>query len=123
MSVSLNPKLVVISVSEKAQMLEKLKKTNKFAVNILSADQENLSMIFAGQKSKEDQEIDFETLAGIPVIKGALAQVTCDVVNVHIEGDHSLFIGNVTDIHIEDHEPLVYFNGSYRSLLTTEENV
>lgn len=116
MSVSLNPKLVVVSIGEKAQVLEKIKKTNKYAVNILSADQQELSMMFAGQ-IKEREDVIFDRLSDLPVIKGALAQITCEVVNVHIEGDHSLIIGKVTDIHLEDHDPLLYFNGKYRSFL------
>lgn len=78
-------------------------------------------MIFAGQ-IKERQDVAFDTLDGLPVISGALVQMICNVVNIHEEGDHSLFIGKVTNIHLEDHEPLLYFNGKYRSLLASEEN-
>src|SRR3954463_1392190 len=49
MSVSLDPKLVVISIGEKARILEKIKQSKTFSVNILAADQQELSMIFAGQ--------------------------------------------------------------------------
>ena len=35
MSVSLNPKLVVISIAEKAQMLRKIQQTKRYVVNIL----------------------------------------------------------------------------------------
>jgi flavin reductase (DIM6/NTAB) family NADH-FMN oxidoreductase RutF len=115
MSVSLNPKLVVVSIAEKASMLEKIKQSRKYAVNILSAEQQDLSMIFAGQ-IKERQEVSFDRFAGMPVIKGALAQIICEVVNVHKEGDHLLFIGKVLDLQIEENEPLLYFNGEYRTL-------
>jgi len=121
MSVSLNPKLVAVSIGEKAHMLEKINKSKKYAVNILAADQQNLSMIFAGQ-IKERQDIAFDTLDGLPVIKGVLAQIICEVVSVHVEGDHSLFIGKVTNVHLEEHEPLLFSNGKYRSLLAGEEN-
>jgi flavin reductase (DIM6/NTAB) family NADH-FMN oxidoreductase RutF len=119
MSVSLHPKLVVVSISEKAQMLKYIKKSNKYAVNILSADQQVLSMVFAGQ-TNEKKKVSFNTLNDMPVIQGALAQITCEVVNKHVEGDHTLFIGKVTNIHLEDHEPLLLFNGQYRSLLAQE---
>ena len=119
MSVSLDPKLVVISIGEKAQMLDKIKHSKKFAVNILAANQQELSMIFAGQ-IKEKIEVSFENLGGLPVLKGAVAQVACEVVNEHVEGDHTLFIGKVIDIHLEEEEPLLFFNGQYRSLLSKE---
>lgn len=116
MSVSLHPKLVVVSIAEKAEMLQKLNQSRKFAVNILAADQKEHSMLFAGQ-IKEKRDVQFDRLAGLPVLRGALAQVACEVVNVHVEGDHSLFIGKVLDIQLEDGEPLVYYKGKYQSLI------
>ncbi|AXF56766.1 flavin reductase family protein [Salicibibacter kimchii] len=120
MSLSMDPELVVISIDEKAQMLEKIKRSGKYAVNILSAEQQDLSMNFAGQ-SKLDKDIPFQKLSGVPVIEGSLAQVSCEVTGSHVEGDHTLFIGRVNDIHLEDNEPLVFFKGKYRSLSPIEE--
>lgn len=122
MSVSLNPKLVVISIDEHAHMLEKIKQSKKFAVNILSEDQQELSMHFAGQKTT-DQHVPFDQLGSLPVIDGALAQVTCEVVGEHVEGDHTLFIGKVTNIHLEDNTPLIFYQGKYRCLQPIEETV
>lgn len=118
MSVSLDPKFVVISIGAKAKILTKIKESNLFSVNILAADQQELSMIFAGQL-KEHKEVVFERLDGKPVIPGSVVQIACEVSAEHVEGDHTLFIGKVTDIHIEDVEPLVFYSGRYRSL--TEE--
>ena len=115
MSVSLQPKLVVVSIAEKATMLEKVKQSKSFSVNILSASQQDLSMIFAGQ-IKEHRDVQFDRLGSVPVIPGAIAQITCEVTSTHVEGDHTLFIGKVNDIHMEDEEPLVYFSGKYRKL-------
>jgi flavin reductase (DIM6/NTAB) family NADH-FMN oxidoreductase RutF len=115
MSVSLDPKLVVISIGEKAKILDKIKQSKLFTVNILAADQQELSMIFAGQ-IKENKEIVFERLDGKPVLSGSVVQIACEVSAEHVEGDHTLFIGKVTDIKIEDVEPLVFYNGRYRSL-------
>lgn len=115
MSLSLQPKLVVISVDEKASMLQKVQQSKKYAVNILAEDQKMLSMLFAGQLKKE-VEIDFDRLAGLPVIPGARAQVTCDVVNQYTEGDHTLFIGKVTDIFVNDVRPLLFDQGKYYTL-------
>jgi flavin reductase (DIM6/NTAB) family NADH-FMN oxidoreductase RutF len=117
-SVSLDPKLVVISIGAKAKILTKIKESNLFTVNILAADQQELSNIFAGQL-KEHKEVVFDRLDGKPVIPGSVVQIACEVSAEHVEGDHTLFIGKVTDIHIEDLEPLVFYSGRYRSL--TEE--
>jgi flavin reductase (DIM6/NTAB) family NADH-FMN oxidoreductase RutF len=119
MSVSLDPKLVVVSIGHKAKFLTKLQKSKKFAVNILSAEQQIFSMAFAGQL-KDEIEINFEQLAGLPVLPGALAQVSCEVVAEHVEGDHTLFIGKVLDIKLTDGEPLIFFSGKYRELVEPE---
>lgn len=116
MSVSLDPKLIVISIGERAKILNKIKQSKIFSVNILAADQQELSMIFAGQL-KEHREVQFNRLDGKPVLPGAVAQIACEVSAEHVEGDHTLFIGKVTDIHLEDAEPLVFYSGRYRSLL------
>ncbi|KKK39118.1 flavin reductase [Mesobacillus campisalis] len=118
MSVSLDPKLVVISIGERAKILTKIQESKLFTVNILAADQKELSMIFAGQ-IKEPREVAFDTLDGKPVLPGAIAQIACEVSTEHVEGDHTLFIGKVTGIQLRDAEPLVFYSGQYRSL---EEN-
>ncbi|MDR7236343.1 flavin reductase family protein [Neobacillus drentensis] len=116
MSVSLSPKLVVISIGEKAKILEKIKQSQTFSVNILAADQQELSMIFAGQ-IKEPREVSFDRLDGKPVLAGAVAQIACEVSAEHLEGDHTLFIGKVTEIKLEDAEPLLFYSGRYRTLV------
>lgn len=116
MSVSLDPKLVVISIKENARMLSKIQESRKFSVNILANEQEHISKIFAGQI--KDEQVTFERLGGLPVIPKAIAQVVCEVSAEYVEGDHTLFIGKVTDIALNDGDPLLFFAGKYRSLET-----
>lgn len=117
MSVSLEPKLVVISIGHKARFLEKVTKAQKYTVNILAEDQEYYSRHFAGQPI---EAVEFDTLAGQPVLKGVVAQIVCDVVSEHVEGDHTLFIGKVADIRVDDQNPLLFFGGKYRQLTEVE---
>ncbi|MFK8794926.1 flavin reductase family protein [Planococcus plakortidis] len=114
MSVSLDPKLVVISIGHKAKFLEKVSASQKFAVNILSEEQEQYSRHFAGRPG--DEAVLFDTLQGLPVLNGVVAQIACEVVSTHIEGDHTLFIGKVLDLKLEDKNPLLFFSGQYRQL-------
>jgi len=113
MSVSLEPKLILISVANKAKMNESIRNSGIFAVSLLANDQEEMSMYFAGQ-IKEKRDIAFKSFNGMPVINGALANITCDVHNSHVEGDHTLYIGKVRDISLSDEgKPLTYFSGRY----------
>jgi len=120
MSVSLDPKLIVISIDENAAMLEKIKKSGHFSVNVLSCEQQEESMIFAGQK-KIEKEFEFDYLKDTPVVKNSLVQLSCKVHNEHVEGDHTLFIGHVQDYTIQEGEPLIFNCGKYRELKEMEE--
>lgn len=119
MSVSLDPKLVTISIDNKANILDKIKLSNQFAVSFLSEEQQDISMHFAGQKEKEDS-IDFDEIEGIPAIKGSLASVVCDVDQAITIGDHTIFVGKVLDLKLSDGQPLTFFCGRYGKY---EENV
>ncbi|MCR8643998.1 flavin reductase family protein [Paenibacillus sp. N1-5-1-14] len=120
MSVSLDPKLVLVSVAHKASMFQRLEQSKKYAVNILSSEQQEYSMIFANQLKKE---VEFAYLDGFPVLNGALAIVKCDLVAAHEAGDHTLFIGQVTDIELNEGEPLLYASGKYRVLSGNTESM
>jgi flavin reductase (DIM6/NTAB) family NADH-FMN oxidoreductase RutF len=116
MSVSLTPRLVVISIDEKAKMLNKINESGKFAVNILGEDQKKVSMQFAGQIKEEQIEIEFERLGETPVIKNSLANISCKIYSQQVAGDHTLFIGEVTDIVLQEGTPLTFFEGKYGQL-------
>ena len=120
MSVSLHPKLIMISIDNRANMLDKIKEANKFAVNILADHQKDLSMHFAGQ-TKDEREIDFQYIENIPVLDGTLASIACDVDNSYVVGDRTLFVGKVLDIKQTDGNPLTFFTGKYghNQVLTT----
>jgi flavin reductase (DIM6/NTAB) family NADH-FMN oxidoreductase RutF len=113
MSVSINPKLVVISIGHKARFLEKVSQSKQYTVNILAQGQEHYSRHFAG---RPNEKVIFDSLAQLPVLPGAIAQVACEVVAEHVAGDHTLFIGRVIDLKIDDKEPLLFFGGQYRQL-------
>lgn len=117
MSVSLNPRLVLISIGEKARMLDKINESGKFAVNILSEAQKELSMHFAGQ-IKENRQIEFGWINELPVIKNALANIVCKVHSKQITGDHTLFIGEVTELVISEGAPLAFYEGKYGKILS-----
>ena len=118
MSVSLDPKLVVISIGHKAKFLEKVSQSKKFTVNILAEDQERYSRHFAGGP---EEKVEFGTLAELPVLTGAIAQIACEVVSEHVEGDHTLIVGKVVDLHLEDKNPLLFYCGKYRKMTELEK--
>ncbi|YCA45792.1 flavin reductase family protein [Bacillus sp. JZ8] len=119
MSVSLSPPLILISIDEKAKMLSKIKRSGHFSVNILSEEQQEVSMLFAGQSS-DKENVSFEKRNGNSVIKEALANIICTVYGSQVAGDHTLFIGEVKDVILRDGKPLAFYEGKYSRLATLQ---
>jgi flavin reductase (DIM6/NTAB) family NADH-FMN oxidoreductase RutF len=119
MSVSLDPKLVLVSVDNRATMKRYIESSGKFAISFLNQDQKDLSAYFAGQ-IKEMREIDFYWLQEMPTIKDALVNIICELHETVDAGDHTLFIGKVMDIEIRDGDPLTFYQGQYRELENSE---
>jgi flavin reductase (DIM6/NTAB) family NADH-FMN oxidoreductase RutF len=117
-SVSLEPPLILVCVDHKAQSYPALVGGKMFAVNILALDQEGVSRRFATTKIENKFEGVPFTLSplGLPLLDNALAQLECATVNVHLEGDHTIFVGRVESARAGSGVPLVYFRGRYDRL-------
>ncbi|API93616.1 flavin oxidoreductase [Virgibacillus pantothenticus] len=112
MSVSLEPKLITVSIDNRANMLTKIYQSEKFAVNVLADTQQDISMHFANQ-AKKYEEVPFDILKGVPIIQDALVSVVCEVDRAFEVGDHTLFIGKVEAIHSNNGNPLTFYKGQY----------
>jgi len=115
MSISLEPKLIAISIDESASMYDILQETKKFGVSILTKNQKDLSMIFAKQ-IEEDREINFLQQDDIPVIEDSFVTLSCHVQDMIKAGDHMIFIAEVSAIVINEGEPLAYAESKYQSI-------
>ncbi len=122
MSVSLQPRLVLVSIGANAQMHGRIMRSQRYGVSILAEHQQEVSALFAGQ-SRAETPVTFDRLGDLPVIKEAIAHIACTVVASHEAGDHTLFIGEVTDIRLQDGEPLLFSQGKYRALAARQEDM
>ena len=121
-SLSLDPPLVLVCVDKKANMLDELRDTGAFTLNILSADQERLSSYFADSKRplgpQEFADIPY-TLGetGTPHLPGAICSLDCVVHSVAPGGDHDIYVGEVKALALNsDQDPLLFYAGRYRGL-------
>jgi len=112
-SVSLEPPLVLIAVGKRTRMHGLLVQSRRYAVSILSKDQEELARHFAG-RSQEGLQVPFVWYQGYPLIEGAITFVTCRVIDMHPAGDHMLYIGQVEHLSFaEEQAPLLFYSGKY----------
>ncbi|GAA1003017.1 oxidoreductase [Acrocarpospora pleiomorpha] len=123
-SVSLEPPLISVSVSQSSSTFPNIRSSGQFCVNVLTARQRWVSDRFAA--SAEDRWRGLEPAAspaGNPIIPGSLMWIDCTIVAEHLSGDHALVVGEVTafDRPQEQSEgPLLYYRGAYRVLRGAE---
>lgn len=118
-SVSLDPPLILVCVDKANTTHQLIRETNKFAVNILSAEQENIARWYAGQRQEFVQPNWQFDVAESPVLEGTLAWLDCALEHVYDGGDHTIYVARVNKLSTSNGEPLVFFRGRFTSLTAT----
>ncbi len=116
-SVSLDPLLVLFCVDNRARMSHVIDEAGRFAINILSEEQQALSGHFAG-RAAADLTVTFAETDGVPTLPGNLATLVCTVDRTYDGGDHRVVFGRVDALAgaADDARPLLYYAGGYRQL-------
>ncbi len=124
-SISLDPPLIMVSVSKQSKFHQAMVDCKNFAVNILAEDQKTVSDRFAGRLGLVDKfegiEYFFEK-TGSPIIKGVIAFMECEKYSIYEGGDHSIVLGKVLNAKkLSNKFPLVYYNQQYTTILPPEK--
>lgn len=116
-SVSLEPPLVLWNVAKVSNSLQAFLDAEFFAINILTAEQRDLSAHFA----KSDHTL-FDTVEilrseeNLPLFPDSLAYFICRTFQIHECGDHYIIIGEVVRFESHDADPLLFFDGQYAAI-------
>ncbi|MBH2019908.1 MAG: flavin reductase family protein [Burkholderiales bacterium] len=114
-SVSLNPPLVLWSLSQAASSMAALSTGSHYAINILAADQKELAERFASRREDRWLDVPFtEGVCGAPLLDGAAATFECFNRSRYEEGDHVIFVGEVERCsHRAGAAPLLFHGGKF----------
>jgi flavin reductase (DIM6/NTAB) family NADH-FMN oxidoreductase RutF len=121
-SVSLDPMLVLVCLNETSRGVSLIERAGAFAVNVLSAGQQDLSRWFASRHRPAGREMFDGVLfepgeTGCPVLADAAASFDCRLRQSHRAGDHLIVLGEVVAlVHRPRLEPLIFHSGTYKSL-------
>lgn len=118
-SVSLQPPQVLICVNKMLHTNQAIQRSGFFAVNILSAEQQEWGIIFAGMKPEVPdrfQGIDWFTSAtGAPILPDVLGWLDCRLSHAYDGDDHTIFVGEVVaSAARREGAPLLYYNRGWR---------
>jgi flavin reductase (DIM6/NTAB) family NADH-FMN oxidoreductase RutF len=114
-SVSLEPPLVLWSLSRVAGSMAAFSNGMHYAINVLAADQQKLAEQFAARNGDRWAGVEFtEGVSGAPLLAGAAATFECFNRSQYAEGDHVIFVGEVERCGHRDHaSPLLYHGGKF----------
>ena len=114
-SVSLEPPLVLWSLSRRAGSMPVFSRGSHYAIHILAAEQMTLAERFAAKNVDRWAGVAYrENDSGTPVIDGAAAVCECFNRSQYEEGDHVIFVGEVERCtHRAEASPLLFHGGRY----------
>jgi 3-hydroxy-9,10-secoandrosta-1,3,5(10)-triene-9,17-dione monooxygenase reductase component len=122
-SLSLDPALILVCIASSNRMPAMVRESQRFAISLLSSDQGEASSAFA--RSGREPTPTFvgvpedRTPSGMPIVRGAIAHLECELHGELSFGDHIIIVGRVVEaVTHPDKTPLVYYRRSYRTLTT-----
>ncbi|PSN95589.1 hypothetical protein B9Q06_05255 [Candidatus Marsarchaeota G2 archaeon ECH_B_2] len=122
LSVSLNPPLVLVSLSLSGRTYTRIRESGVFAVNILSEGQKWIAERFADPSLDSDERFRGVSFTRgstrSPLIEGVCGYVEAALYDVFEVVDHALVLGRVVGggEGSSEVDPLIYYNRGYRSL-------
>ena len=117
--ISMDPPSLLVCINRAASVHASMEDVDRFAVNVLHRDQENVAQIFADRRFHDERFADGWQSDGAspPRLTDAQATILCRRIDHHQFGTHSIFIGVVEAVTTRDGvSPLIYLDGRYGSV-------
>lgn len=112
-AVSLDPPLAQVTLTRTSRAARYLEGA-AFAINILSLEQMDVALHFAGKVLDEEPEWTLD--GNVPVLTGNAATLECRPWNIYDGGDHIIVVGEVIAMEFTGGEPLLFFGGKFRQI-------
>ena len=113
-SLSLEPLLLLVCVSNHLPTHAALERSGRFAVNVLGEEDGELALRFARPGADKFAGLDVTHDHDVPLLGRAIAHFVCDVRERLPGGDHSIFTGAIKHCeHVPGRRPLLYFASAF----------
>ena len=114
-SVSLDPPLVLWSISNRSANLAQFSASRAHAIHVLSSRQEALARQFATPQADKFAGVAYRLCSesGVPLIEGCAARFDCVTESVTPAGDHQIILARVLRYETEALTPLLFACGAF----------
>lgn len=115
-SVSIDPPVVLVCVSNQAATAPALHESDHIAINMLAEDQVAVARRFAVSGGDKFAELDWSPgRHGAPVLNGVTAHLEAKIERRIPAYTHTIFLARVLDATAHDRPPMIYLGGRFLS--------
>ncbi|MFD4606013.1 flavin reductase family protein [Streptomyces sp. NPDC058464] len=108
-SLSLSPPMVLVSLDRGSRLLEVVRGSGRFGVNVLSSHQAGLALRFARKGGAEKFDgTEWSLVHGLPRLPEATGWLACETETLVDGGDHVVLLGRVLSAEHRVAPPLTY---------------
>lgn len=121
-SLSADPPQILVSLSSQTVTSRQIANTRRFGLSLLTTRHRKLAEVGAalGAPKFVDDHCDDDGEERCPRVRGALYHLDCEVTDVNVVADHTIFVGRVTrwvsGAPSAAADPLIYFDRGYRGI-------
>ena len=109
--------MVLLCVAHGTNTFGYLERSGRFGVNILRQEQQELGAYFAKRPEDRQGDMKYSYSTGessVPILDGSMVFLNCQVAGAHVYGDHTVYLGSVTEIRRnEPGDPLLFFRSTW----------
>jgi flavin reductase (DIM6/NTAB) family NADH-FMN oxidoreductase RutF len=120
-ALSIDPALVLFCPNYASDTYPILRDSKRFAIHLLSADQQALAYAFASKGKDKTKGIEWHLSdLGNPLLNEATAIIECELWREYDGGDHAIIVGAVKNLILPEQAvtPMVYYRGKLGALPT-----
>jgi len=113
-SVSMDPPLILWSITKTAYSADAFINAKYFVVNVLGAEQTDMSNKFARSGTDKFADVAVEEgIGGVPILPGTITCFECEAWATYDGGDHEIIVGQVKAMRSTAGSGLVFYRGAY----------
>ena len=113
-SVSMDPPLILWSITKTAYSADAFINAKHFIVNVLNAEQIDISNKFARSGIDKFAGVVVEPgMGGVPILPGSITCFECEAWATYDGGDHEIIVGRVKGLRSMAGSGLVFYRGAY----------
>lgn len=113
-SLSMEPPMVLVSLDRRSRLLEVVRESGTFGINILSSAQAALAAHFARKGGTgKFADVIWHDDSGLPRLPGLAGFLSCRVARLVGGGDHIVLLGDVVAADSSASTPLTYHNREF----------